>query len=354
MSSSRGLTDQPRDSEDYQLDPDAQSDSVLPTPSEPKEHSMVTELVSSLTSALERVSESDRHSPAIRAPRRFNGRDPKDLSRYLDECQIVFSLRPKDYSTDKKKVAYASLYLLDSVRDSYVVAFRTGDPRIETWDGFVTWLKAMFGEPFPEVAATERLIRSSQRTSESMTEYVARFRSDLYLLDWTDATAFNIFLLNMNGSVRRHLSHNAVRPPSFELLTRAAIEADKVLRDVPPARSAATSHSRPSSSFQSKPTTAAYNSSNPKAKTLSYEEKARRLKERLCLFCESDSHLLPDCTRCQPPRDAEQRQPRDKQATPLLFQKNTPSFSPSSSGPSNRPATNTHSRATRTDNNQKK
>ncbi|MBW0590977.1 hypothetical protein O181_130692 [Austropuccinia psidii MF-1] len=91
-------------------------------------------------------------TPSTKAPECFDGTQPFKVRSFLQSCQIIFHNDPENVSQDRKKVLYATSFLIGSASkwiESYLSNLTNQDSNylLNSWTLFESQLFTLFGDP---------------------------------------------------------------------------------------------------------------------------------------------------------------------------------------------------------------
>lgn len=255
--------------------------------------------------------------PKVSAPEAFHGREKTKLPAFLLGLNIVFNTQASRYPDDLTKINYAISFLRDDAI-AWVTPF-SNKPAVEqpawlsSYDLFVEELKTMFGDP-DEVATAERQIRVLRQRGPA-SAYFAEFRRLAAVLGWNDTALASQAYTGLKDSIKDELARIG-RPTSLGALIETATRLDNRLfeRQTERERSNNISNKNVTATAQ---TTRNFVSTPTGGKTvttqvikkefvpasgaptrrgpLTDQEKERRRREGLCLYCGQAGHALDTC-----------------------------------------------------------
>lgn len=262
--------------------------------------------------------------PFIPTPARFSG-EIGLCGQFLHQCMLVFDQQPLTYSTDKAKVAFI-MSLLSGKASAWAVALvNSRSPVCNTLDTFANEMRRVFDHPLQSKEASSRLLSLRQGNS-SVSSYSIDFRILAAETGWDERALQGVFFRGLSEEIKDQLAARD-ETSTLEELISIAIRLDNrlaerrrervVRRSVPtlyPPQtrqppSAAHPPPEPSPAAPPSPTVPAPTSEEPMQlgrMRLSPEERQRRLRLGLCMYCGQAGHIVALC----PTRPKEQaRQP---------------------------------------------
>ncbi|KAE8263680.1 hypothetical protein A4X09_0g7165, partial [Tilletia walkeri] len=258
--------------------------------------------------------------PKVASPETFHGRNKTKLAHFLLGLNIVLQTQASRFPDDKTKITYAISFLRDEAM-SWIEPFANKEPIdqpdfMKDFRLFVKELKTIFGDP-DEVATAERQIRSLRQRGAA-SAYFADFRRFAAVLDWNDSALASQAYTGLKDKIKDELARVGRPTTVNELITTATrIDTRIYERDIErererptPSSSSITIPNRPSSPpvttiIKVKQEPKDFKSSSTRRGPLCNEEKDRRRREGLCLYCASKNH---DVSVCPLPGNSTNRQ----------------------------------------------
>ncbi len=273
-----------------------------------------------------------------RSPDPFDGSDPNKLDTFLFQCGMYISLRGHDFPDESYQVAFMLSHLKGSALDWFQSAVTHGASSITSvaWLSsttlFTDELRRLFGPRDPTNDAIIRLESLKYKDSGKAVKYTLDFNRDAPRTGWNDNALYRQFYKGLPDRLKDELARIG-KPPTLILLqhqiqildqrhwerqseisrdkrttsTSAPTRPDNSKTSTPAnsSSSSKTAAATPQSSAQ-KTSTSSSSSSSTKAKNphadklgkngkLTAEERDRRFKLQLCLFCGLSGHKVTDC-----------------------------------------------------------
>jgi hypothetical protein len=262
----------------------------------------------------------------MKAPDKFDGEHSSKLRGFLQSCKILFSNDPATFSLDRQKVLYASSYLSGRASqwfEPYLELLSSTNPDciLNNWGKFEQQLFTLFGDP-NEVRNAEFEINSLlMKENGKASTYIAQFRVLQSHIDWNDAALLFHFRKGLPSRITDQLAVSGHRLSPLQHLIDRTIELDNCYHDrsrtkktdsTPSTQDQASKQSSKSNSKKTQLATSKPSTSTPQqprtkipqeiSKVLNTEgglkadEKARREKEGLCMYC-GGKHQLDACAK---------------------------------------------------------
>ncbi|MBW0507763.1 hypothetical protein O181_047478 [Austropuccinia psidii MF-1] len=132
------------------------------------------------------VSESSRppafKTPSMKAPECFDGTQPFKVRSFIQSCQLTFHNDPANFSQDRKKVVYATSFLIGRAAkwiEPYLSNLTNQDSNYlpNSWNLFESQLFTLFGDPNEVRKAETELDSLRIKEGGHVSLYIANFRS---------------------------------------------------------------------------------------------------------------------------------------------------------------------------------
>ncbi|MBW0492928.1 hypothetical protein O181_032643 [Austropuccinia psidii MF-1] len=255
----------------------------------------------------------------MKAPECFDGTQPFKVRSFIQSCQLIFHNNPASFSQDRKKVLYATSFLIGRAAkwiEPYLSNLTNKDSNylLNSWNLFESQLFTLFWEPNEVRKAAEELDSLRMKEGGHVSLYIADFRSFVSRVeDWCERALIHHF---RKGFPFRSLDQLASHPSiidSRQDLMDVTLEHDTrhherqkekshLQEKKPEASKLISSHPQNSSSschkkkknFQKRDKPHSY-FLNKGFKLINFE-KERRIKESLCTYC-GGKHSLESCIK---------------------------------------------------------
>lgn len=291
---------------------------------------------------------------AARKPDPFDGKDDSKLNTFLLQLGIYFRSNPDAFPSDIDKVHFALSYLkgtaLEFFEPELLQIEENGEPDwLEDYSQFVQELRTNFG-PYDEAGDAEaKLSKLHMDDGKRVTEYITEFNRLSTKVEWGDAALRYSFYSGLCSRLKDDITQHG-KPKRLTLMKQAAQTYDarywerrgETRRNNPANSGGNSSQNKGNSASAPKaastpapqPAAAPNNNrnassgapqrqGNPSAKSgsgnsggakpssnrpdlssklgkngkLTPQERERRMKEGLCLFCGQSGHMARDCPR---------------------------------------------------------
>jgi hypothetical protein len=328
-------------------DPDNNPDDGIPTPQEMINifRSMATALTglnNTLNSKKSGISDEANKSQN-RNPDVFDGSDPKKLQGFLVSLSLVFAERPIYFASDERKISYALSYLSGQAREWFEPDLLNPDPDdppawMVLFSSLVDELVENFGAYDTEGEAEERLGNLYMTDTEHVRKYVVRFNALASQVAWDDSALYWAFKKGLAPRIKDEISRMEVQPRTLKQLRLKSQDLDNrhwkrveerkreekrlgkgsAQKKNNPSSNPSTNNPKGSNSntpsnnsgSSSQKSTASSNKNSgkqlpkkdysdklDKGGKLTTNEKDRRKRLGLCLYCGSADHKLDNCDK---------------------------------------------------------
>jgi plasmid maintenance system killer protein len=264
-------------------------------------NSLQNQLITALTKPTNKP-----HSSSMRLPPldKYSGNRNDDLLSWLFQVNEQLSLM-HDIDNDEKRIVFAGQALTGNAKVWYR-AMRI-EKKIKTWEDFEDNLKKHFYPVNPVKQARDQLHNLSQTTS--VRDYTATFRHLCAIIDnISEDEKLDRYVRGLKTRTRGQVELK--EPDTFDEACRLAemidVSNDRIFGSSRPTFSVATKPRRQGPEPMDLGAVPEHRG-KPKFKKLSPEEKERRKKEGLCLYCGSGEHQLDGCPLRRPQGKAPQR-----------------------------------------------
>jgi hypothetical protein len=265
----------------------------------------------------------------------FSGDDNSKLCDFLYECNLVFSMKPRTFATEKSHVLYALQYLDGSAKRHFRcnIEQQSTDPKVNCWKPFIHELETVFGNPDRRSKAAKRLLALKMKDNGKVHRFTIQFKEAADEVSWEGDILHHLYYEGLALRIKdiwaqygppssfndlvnqahlidlRHWEHldekktEGTTDHSSDQKSQSKTSTSTSQSSKPKPTSTSQSHSSApapstSSSTHSKPTPAADTKDlssilGPNSKLLP-EEKARHEKLGLCTYCGKD-HSTDQC-----------------------------------------------------------
>lgn len=262
------------------------------------------------------VSTSQPREPQVPMPEHYSGQ-PGRLRDFLLAVQTIFEIQLSRFGQDRTKILFVGT-LLDGPPLSWFRALREEKPEPIQMQSFVSFCEALvlsFGDP-NIVASAQRRLRLCAQGNRPASVFASEFRRIARDTGFNDQALREAFRRNLSSEVKDHLVFTE-EPQTLQDLMHLAIKVDTRLFERRSERSQERRHrltfpeayprALPPSLPRAFPPPAVASSSptlrpSPmeigsvgRRGPLSEDEKARRRRNNLCLYCGEPGHIAIAC-----------------------------------------------------------
>ena len=223
----------------------------------------------------------------------FSG-DRRFLKGFLAKVDLVFALYPDRFQDDESKVIYTISRLYGSAMNYAASLIEKNDPCLHNYQQFKDKLKTFYGNVDFVFIANQMLKTLKQQHLGGIRGYILEFNRYADESNWNEQAKMDAFISDLNQQVAIRILEMFPGPRDLTALQTIASRIDSRLYS----QRSYFNHSNNSTRTRYK-----NNSRKNIFKTksfhgpLSKEEKERRKRENLCLYCGSASHTLETCPK---------------------------------------------------------
>jgi hypothetical protein len=292
-------------------------------------------------------------SPKANPPTPFSGEQRGELDAFLSQCRLYFLVSPELFPTDTQKVLYAGSYLVGNAhtwfepllqsyerhREQVATAQTTGEPVrtpcpaiFASYATFSSALQTMFGDP--DLRRNKAFELNALRQTSTVAVYASEFLRLRAYTNWNEDALHFHFYNGLRENVKDDLARFENQDISFEELLRRAQQVDlRIVQRINERKAhsaSVVSQRRPTSTVKTDPhhalptppppprvpspapptqPPAAPDGTTPMIldsgrnfpqkgsgpRQLSPQERDRRMKNNLCVFCGASGHFKAEC-----------------------------------------------------------
>ncbi|KAI2658160.1 Transposon Tf2-6 polyprotein [Labeo rohita] len=231
-------------------------------------------------------------SPKLAFPEKFDGTAAK-CKGFLLQCTLFVNQQPNLYASEESKIAFVCSLLTGKALEWATAVWDLGHSTYPTFATFLRSFKEVF-QPTPDSSEAEEQIVSLRQGRRPAADYALEFCTLAAHSGWNDAPLKLHYRKGLNPDLQVEL---ACRDESLSLsqYIDLSIRVDNVMRARRPAR--------PFTMPLPSPPPVASGSEPMQIGTtrLTIEERERRIRNRLCLYCGEAGHIRATCPT-RPPR----------------------------------------------------
>ncbi|KAL0180019.1 hypothetical protein M9458_025461, partial [Cirrhinus mrigala] len=231
-------------------------------------------------------------SPRLAFPEKFDG-SPAKSKGFLLQCSLFVSQQPHLYPTDEAKIAFVCSLLSGRALDWATAVWRLDQPTFPSFQAFLQRFKEVF-QPSSENGEAGEQIMALKQGRRTAADYALTFRTLAAQSGWNDGPLKLHYRKGLNAELQVELACRDEGLP-LEQYIDLSIRVDNIMRARKPGRPF-TAMPPPMSVVDAAPEPMQIG-----AAKLSVEERERRLRGNLCLYCGQPGHIRATCPT-RPPR----------------------------------------------------
>ncbi len=225
-------------------------------------------------------------SPRLAFPEKFDG-SPTRCKGFLLQCSMFIGQQPTLYPTDDSRIAFVCSLLTGRALEWATAIWEDDHAAFPSFASFTQSFKEVFEHPAGGEEVGEQLL-SLRQGGDSAADYALSFRTLAAQTGWRDAELLKLlFRKGLNHDLQSELACRDEGRTLGQFIT-LAIRLDNSLR----------SRRLPRSSLSSATMATAPPATEPMQigmTRMSEEERERRIRQRLCLYCGLPGHLRASC-----------------------------------------------------------
>ncbi|MBW0540461.1 hypothetical protein O181_080176 [Austropuccinia psidii MF-1] len=215
----------------------AQSDQPVSHQSEPSLLAIMQQMTQIMAN-LQAASSSDSSrppafkTPSMKAPECFDGTQPFKVRSFIQSCQLIFHNDPANFSQDRKKVLYATSFLIGRAAkwiEPYLSNLTNQDSSylLNSWPLFESQLFTLFGDPNEVRKAEAELDGLRMKEGGHVSLYIADFRSLVSRIgDWGERALIHHFRKGLPSRILDQLASHPSNIDSLQDLMDVSLDLD--------------------------------------------------------------------------------------------------------------------------------
>uniref|UniRef100_A0A8C6W2X9 Paternally expressed 10 n=1 Tax=Nannospalax galili TaxID=1026970 RepID=A0A8C6W2X9_NANGA len=224
-------------------------------------------------------------------PEKFDG-NPDMLAPFMSQCQVFMERSNRDFSVDRVRVCFVTSMMTGRAARWASAKLERSNYLMHNYPAFMMEMKHVFEDPQRREAA-KRKIRRLRQGLGSVVDYSNAFQMIAQDLDWNEPALIDQYHEGLSDQIQEELSRHEA-PKTLSALISQCIHIERRL-----ARAAAARKPRsppramvmPQNHHQVDPTEPVGGA----RMRLTQEEKERRRKLNLCLYCGNGGHYADNC-----------------------------------------------------------
>ena len=246
--------------------------------------------------ALKGIPARTQHlEPHVSLPAKFDG-ERSYTRNFVNQVKLVFTLQPLRYPDDRTKIGLIGTLLMGTAATWFSPHFEQDDPIMSNLAEFLKEFEENFGD-LDRATSSANQIRVLYQGNMTASQYVAAFKRLSSDLDWGEGALLDQFRRGLRDDVKDLLLTMAV-PRTLQEAIRAAVACDNRIMERKAERRGINPLQHTRKEVNSGPIPMeldAVQQTRRRRGPLSQEERSRRRRLNLCLYCGEEGHLLKDC-----------------------------------------------------------
>jgi len=227
--------------------------------------------------------------------------EKKYFKGFLAKIQLIFMLHPDRFESDESKVIYLISRLYGEAMNWAATLIENEDPCLTNYEQFVERMKAVYGNTDATFQANQKLKNIHQKKIGNIQDYILEFNKYADDSSWNEEAKMDAFLDGLQDQIATRILEMFPGPRSLFAMQTIAARIDGRLasrRNFPSFNIRSNQNNKNNNSNQNHRNK---DSKKPKPTKshgpLSKDEKERRKRENLCLYCGSPDHQLNQCPK---------------------------------------------------------
>nr|NP_001278110.1 retrotransposon-derived protein PEG10 isoform 2 [Jaculus jaculus] len=243
-------------------------------------------------------------------PEKFDG-NPDMLAPFMSQCQVFMEKSTRDFSLDRVRVCFVTSMMTGRAARWASAKLERSNYLMHNYPAFMMEMKHVFEDPQRREAA-KRKIRRLRQGQGSVVDYANAFQMIAQDLDWNEPALIDQFHEGLSEQIQEELSRGEA-PKTLSQMINQCIHIERRL-----ARAAAARKPRSPPRAMVAPQMSGHQQVDPTEPVggarmrLTQEEKERRRKLNLCLYCGNGGHYADNC-----PAKASKSSPAGNSPAPL-------------------------------------
>ncbi|MBW0550382.1 hypothetical protein O181_090097 [Austropuccinia psidii MF-1] len=171
-------------------------------------------------------------TPSMKAPECFDGTQPFKVRSFLQSCQLIFHNYPANFSQDRKKVLYATSFIIGRAAkwiEPYHSNLTNQDSNylLNSWPLFESQLFTLFGDPNEVRKAEAELDSLRMKEGGHVSLYIANLRSFVSRIGyWGERAFIHHFRKGLPSRILDQLASHPSRIDSLQDLMDITLKLD--------------------------------------------------------------------------------------------------------------------------------
>ena len=146
------------------------------------------------------MPQQEIREPRLPPPERYDG-SPGECRSFLTQCQLIFTLQPRTFSTDTARVAFIITQLTDRTKKWGTAAWSADSPCVRSSACFMQEMHQVFDRSAVGLEAGRELMRLRQENN-SVSDYAIDFQTLATDSGWEGRALIDAFLHGLSEAVK--------------------------------------------------------------------------------------------------------------------------------------------------------
>lgn len=255
------------------------------------------------------AQKSFTHSPKVALPEKYNG-DRRKYREFICAVENVFSLQPERFTSEEVRCRFLGSLLTFPASSWFSSLLEKRSPLLNSWMAFVHDFETNFADP-NRVRQAQLALKKLKQGRDAAAIYTAKFRRLAGDTGYNESALREAYRSGLCDDIKDALASSVTEPEDLEDFIRFCQQIDNRQFE---RRMERHTHRHPGSSNQKAHTKPNYGlapmeidsatleldkkkAQFSSTKKLTNDERARRFREGLCLYCAESGHRLADCPK---------------------------------------------------------
>lgn len=247
--------------------------------------------------------------PRVSLPDKFDGTRSK-FRGFVNQIRLITVLQPQRYPTEESRVGLVGTLLTGQALSWFAPLFEKRSPILNNFETFLEAFAEAFGEHDKARWATTK-IRALRQGTRSASVYASDFRQLVCDINWGEEALMSQFHWGLRDDVKDLLLFLPDPRTLNEAISQAVKCDNRLFQRRQDQRSrqhtARYAPTMSASSVNSHSEVEDMQIDAVRVKSLTLEEKKRRMEEGLCLYCGEEGHRAGNCPKKQNRRSVKTR-----------------------------------------------
>jgi len=218
------------------------------------------------------------------------------FKRFLAKMELVFMVYPDRYIEDETKIIYIISRLYGDAMNWAASLIENHDECLLRYDSFIEKFKSVFGNSDSTFIANQKIRTIKQKRIGDIQNYILEFNRYSDDSSWNESAKMDAFLAGLQDQIANRILEMFPGPKSLLGMQTIAARIDSRISSNKQFFGGNRSTNTNTFQRKSEPNRKPFSTRNKRFfGPLSKEEKERRMKENLCLYCGSSDHKLSNC-----------------------------------------------------------